>query len=32
MRIFRVFCGPEEQPSIRNQTLLFNLFFWGEQV
>lgn len=32
MRIFRVFCGSDEQPSIRNQCLLFNLFFWGAQV
>lgn len=32
MRIFRVFCGPDEQPSIRNRILLFNLFFWGEEV
>ena len=32
MRIFRVFCGPDEQPCVRNQNLLFNLFFWGESI
>lgn len=32
MRIFRVFCGSDEQPSVRNQCLLFNLFFWGQKA
>jgi hypothetical protein len=31
MRIFRVFCGSDDQPSLRNQTLLFGLFFWGAE-
>lgn len=30
MRIFRVFCG-SEQPCVRNQKLLFSLFFWGSK-
>lgn len=30
IRIFRVFCGPDEQPCIRNQNMIFNLFFWGK--
>lgn len=32
MRIFRVFCGSDEQPSLRNQSLLFSFFFWDNQA
>lgn len=32
MRIFRVFCGPEDQTCIRNQNIIFTLFFWAEPV
>ena len=32
MRIFRVFCGSDEEPCVRNQNLIFKLFFWAKEV